>query len=257
MARTLAVLAALSAIVAAAHCFVPGGTPVQIRAPPGPQEFVRGSAACFAAARRPVALRGPPRRPPPFAPALSCLMGDNGGPSDAEPGAEPAPGARKWWRPRGSWRALGSRARAPWRAWRVRLSEQAAGAEAAAAADAADAPAALPPLRELFAATEPSEKGELDVGDGHVMHYRVYGDPRAAATALFLHGAPPPPSRTKWTRLVHPSVLTGHVSSLSHRWAGRGVLPEPRALLRPAAVLPPPLPPPPVLTGHVSSLLPY
>ena len=28
---------------------------------------------------------------------------------------------------------------------------------------------------------------------------------------------PPPPSRTKWTRLVHPSVLTGHVSSLSHR----------------------------------------
>jgi hypothetical protein len=27
--------------------------------------------------------------------------------------------------------------------------------------------------------------------------------------------SPPPPSRTKWTRLVHPSVLTGHVSSLS------------------------------------------
>ena len=26
---------------------------------------------------------------------------------------------------------------------------------------------------------------------------------------------PPPPSRTKWTRLVHPSVLTGHVSSLA------------------------------------------
>jgi len=26
----------------------------------------------------------------------------------------------------------------------------------------------------------------------------------------------PPPSRTKWTRLVHPSVLSGHVSSLSH-----------------------------------------
>ena len=25
---------------------------------------------------------------------------------------------------------------------------------------------------------------------------------------------PPPPSRTKWTRLVHPSVLTGHVSSI-------------------------------------------
>ena len=29
-------------------------------------------------------------------------------------------------------------------------------------------------------------------------------------------GRPPPPlpSRTKWTRLVHPSVLTGHVSSI-------------------------------------------
>ena len=27
----------------------------------------------------------------------------------------------------------------------------------------------------------------------------------------------PPPSRTKWTRLVHLSVLTGHVSSLSPR----------------------------------------
>ena len=25
--------------------------------------------------------------------------------------------------------------------------------------------------------------------------------------------APPPPSRTKWTRLVHPSVLIGHVQS--------------------------------------------
>jgi len=25
---------------------------------------------------------------------------------------------------------------------------------------------------------------------------------------------PPPPSRTKWTRLVHPSVLIGHVSSV-------------------------------------------
>jgi hypothetical protein len=27
-----------------------------------------------------------------------------------------------------------------------------------------------------------------------------------------LHSAVPPPSRTNWTRLVHPSVLTGHVS---------------------------------------------
>jgi len=32
---------------------------------------------------------------------------------------------------------------------------------------------------------------------------------------------PPPPSRTKWTHLVHPSVLIGHVSSLSHRFCDR------------------------------------
>jgi hypothetical protein len=41
------------------------------------------------------------------------------------------------------------------------------------------------------------------------------------------HREIPPPSRTKWTRLVHPSVLTGHVSSLSWtrhremRWENR------------------------------------
>ena len=32
---------------------------------------------------------------------------------------------------------------------------------------------------------------------------------------------PPPPSRTTWTRLVHPSVLTGHVSSTGTRTATR------------------------------------
>jgi hypothetical protein len=30
---------------------------------------------------------------------------------------------------------------------------------------------------------------------------------------------PPPPSHTKWTRLVHPSVLTGHV--WPPRWMGQ------------------------------------
>jgi hypothetical protein len=39
----------------------------------------------------------------------------------------------------------------------------------------------------------------------------------AAAPADARSPLPPPPSRTNWTRLVHPSVLTGHVSSLSHR----------------------------------------
>jgi hypothetical protein len=44
----------------------------------------------------------------------------------------------------------------------------------------------------------------------------------AGAPALQPAGAlpPPPPSRTKWTRLVHPSVLIGHVSS--HAGALRG-----------------------------------
>jgi len=57
------------------------------------------------------------------------------------------------------------------------------------------------------------------------------------------HGAPPdgahrrPPSRTKWTRLVHPSVLIGHVSSLCPPPAG------PRRLAV-AGPSPAPLPPP-------------
>ena len=65
---------------------------------------------------------------------------------------------------------------------------------------------------------------------------------------------PPPPSRTKWTRLVHPSVLTGHVSPLSH--------PQPLSS-RPGTgaslsqVHPPPPPRPPVLSGHAASLTPY
>ena len=33
----------------------------------------------------------------------------------------------------------------------------------------------------------------------------------------------PPPSRTNWTHLVPPSVLTGHVSSLLQRYAGKHV----------------------------------
>ena len=40
---------------------------------------------------------------------------------------------------------------------------------------------------------------------------RRVASPRASRTRL---RPPPPPSRTKWTRPVHPSVLIGHVSSL-------------------------------------------
>ena len=55
-------------------------------------------------------------------------------------------------------------------------------------------------------------------------------------------GAPPPPpplpSRTKWTRLVHPSVLIGHVSSLSPVLTRSWRPPPPRP------ALPAPAPPP-------------
>ena len=81
----------------------------------------------------------------------------------------------------------------------------------------------------------------------------------------------PPPSRTKWTRLVHLSVLTGHVSSLSPAGWGRGSastlcrafgFPEGGVVdraygggyLSSKGECPPP---PPVLTGHVSSFPPY
>ena len=54
---------------------------------------------------------------------------------------------------------------------------------------------------------------------------------------------PPPPSRTKWTRLVHPSVLTGHVSSLSRSARPAGVAPAAGAGARPLGLrCPPPLP---------------
>jgi hypothetical protein len=50
--------------------------------------------------------------------------------------------------------------------------------------------------------------------------------PCTLADGVPAHAPPPPPSRTKWTRLVHPSVLTGHVSSLAdgvpaHGWSAR------------------------------------
>jgi hypothetical protein len=71
--------------------------------------------------------------------------------------------------------------------------------------------------RSVFDVTVPSVSDET-VSPATAQHRRRRAGQRT----------PPPSSRTNWTRLVPPSVLTGHVSSL-----------------------------PPVLTGHVSSLLPY
>jgi len=42
---------------------------------------------------------------------------------------------------------------------------------------------------------------------------------------------PPPPSRTDWTRLVPPPVLTGHVSSLQQQELAPGVYPSLQAAL--------------------------
>ena len=79
-------------------------------------------------------------------------------------------------------------------------------------------------------------------------------------------GHPPPPSRTKWTRLVHPSVLTGHVSARAGQDArgearqGDGRRPRSRGDAPPSPPPPPPARtkwtrrvPHPVLIGHAVS----
>ena len=99
------------------------------------------------------------------------------------------------------------------------------------------------------------------VGDLAAGETDLAAPPRARARR-----PPPPPSRTKWTRLVHLSVLTGHVSSRQVRaaraagdaaaWSALG-----RAALRLVEDMearpPPPPPTPLVLSGHAASLTPY
>ena len=63
---------------------------------------------------------------------------------------------------------------------------------------------------------------EAVASDVTALHARVAGDRgRHLRQEAGLGAGPPPPSRTNWTRLVHPSVLTGHVSSLSPVGQGR------------------------------------
>ena len=101
------------------------------------------------------------------------------------------------------------------------------------------------------------------------------------------HAPPPPPSRTKWTRLVHPSVLIGHVpplrapGALRRRRGAQATGKRPARRSRRAggaqaslsvrarvdrrvddvrcsdACRPTPPPLPPVQSGHVSSIPPY
>ena len=94
----------------------------------------------------------------------------------------------------------------------------------------------------------------------------------AAGAAAAGGRPPPPPPRTKWTRRVPHPVLIGHAASLTRTDGGRAARLElhaapPRevdataalvgALGSPGAAAQVPSPLPPVLTGHVSSLLPY
>jgi len=177
------------------------------------------------------------------------------------------------------------KARAPRREWVLAHGAQPLGValamhfalavEAALEGGPGAAPAALAALAAALEAEAAETLGLLCAADP---------GPRARA-------AVPPPSRTKWTRLVHPSVLTGHVSSLSHRrwlslaWTSRSATrwqrsPPPRR--RPRATLRgrrgcgctgrrsrgartarwasgsscPPRPPL-VLSGHAASLTPY
>ena len=46
-----------------------------------------------------------------------------------------------------------------------------------------------PPLRTMYEATAPLSEGRLDVGGGHSLYFRTYGNVRGAP-ALFLHGGP-------------------------------------------------------------------
>ena len=65
------------------------------------------------------------------------------------------------------------------------------------------------------------------LGDNLAPHYdkasiECRGGEASAPGRLTRGNRPPPPlSRTKWTRLVHPSVLTGHVSSIPPLCNGR------------------------------------
>jgi proline iminopeptidase len=53
--------------------------------------------------------------------------------------------------------------------------------------------------------SEPSESGQLDVGDRQLIHWQMYGD-RAAKPAVVLHGGPGSGSSPRWRRLFDLSA---------------------------------------------------
>ena len=103
----------------------------------------------------------------------------------------------------------------------AQASEQAA-EEAQQVEEVAPAPAAAEPAEEGFAgpAAGPACGGATGVACAlptsntglQALQARLSADETAIFTLTKDVQVPPPPSRTNWTRLVPPSVLTGHVS---------------------------------------------
>ena len=76
-------------------------------------------------------------------------------------------------------------------------------------------------IQQFLRAADARARGAGCGGAGLVQRARGGVQSKAAHDALrarvVQNGKALPPSRTKWTRLVHPSVLTGHVSSAFRR----------------------------------------
>jgi proline iminopeptidase len=76
----------------------------------------------------------------------------------------------------------------------------------------------MPQLRTLYPEIEPFETGDLDVGDGHVIHWERVGT-RGAKPAVFLHGGPGGGTSPNQRRLFDPTRYD--VTLFDQRGCGR------------------------------------
>jgi proline iminopeptidase len=76
----------------------------------------------------------------------------------------------------------------------------------------------MPELRTLYPEIEPFEAGDLDVGDGHVIHWERVGT-RGAKPAVFLHGGPGGGISPSQRRLFDPTHYD--VTLFDQRGCGR------------------------------------
>ncbi len=76
----------------------------------------------------------------------------------------------------------------------------------------------MPQLRTLYPEIEPFERGDLDVGDGHVIHWERVGT-RGAKPAVFLHGGPGGGTSPNQRRLFDPTHYD--VTLFDQRGCGR------------------------------------